>query len=56
MNDIVLEPFDNQTFNQDGKDSAFLKIKYFKLQGLIFQHLAVKEIVKETDKNRIMNG
>ena len=56
MIDIVLEAFDNQTFNQDGKDSAILKITFLNLQGLIFHHLGVKEKVKETDKNWIMNG
>ena len=46
MNDVYAEPFENQTFNQDGNESAILRIKYYNLPKLIFQNLPVKEKVK----------
>ena len=46
----------NQTFNQDGKDRAILKIKYYNPLTLIFQHLPMKEKVKIIEVNRMKNG
>ena len=46
MNDVHVEAFNNQTFNQDGNESAILKIKYYNPPDLIFQHLPVKERFK----------
>ena len=56
MNDIYLEAFNNQTFNEDGDESAILTIKYFNPPDLIFQHLPVKEKVKKIEVNRMRNG
>ena len=46
MNDVHVEAFTNQTFNQDGNESANLKFKNYNPPDLIFQHLPVKEKVK----------
>ena len=61
MNNVYVEAFNNQTFNQDGEESAILRIKYYNPRNLIFQHLAVKEKikndeVKNVEVNRMRNG
>ena len=56
MNDIYVEAFNNKTFNQNGKESAILTIKYYNPPDLIFQHLAVKEKAKIIEVNRMRNG
>ena len=56
MNDVLVEAFNNQTFNQDGKESAIVKIKYYNPPDLIFQHLPVKGKVKKVEVNRMRNG
>ena len=56
MNDIYVEAFNNQTFNEDGDQSAILTIKYYNPPDLIFQHLPVKEKVKKIEVNRMRNG
>ena len=56
MNDIYVEAFNNQTFNEDGDESAILTIKYYNPPDLIFQHLPVKEKVKKREVNRMRNG
>ena len=56
MNDIYVEAFNNQTFNQDGDESAILTIKCYKPPNLIFQHLSIKEKVKKVEVNRMRNG
>ena len=56
MNDIYVEAFNNQTFNEDGDESAILTIKYYNPPDLKFQHLPVKEKVKEIEVNRMRNG
>ena len=56
MSDTFVEAFKNQTFNQDGIESAILKIIYYNPPGLIFQLLAVEEIVKKAEMNRMRNG
>ena len=48
--------FNNQTFNQDGDESAILRIKHYNPRNLIFQHLPVKEKVKNVEVNRMRNG
>ena len=45
MNDVYVEAFIDQTFNQDGDESAILTIKNYNPPNLIFQHLPVKEKV-----------
>ena len=47
MNDVYVEAFNNQSFNEDGDESAILTIKYHNPPDLIFQHLPVKEKVKK---------
>ena len=56
MNDIYVEAFNNQTFNEDGDESAILTIKYYNPPNLIFQHLPVKEKFKNIEVNRMRNG
>ena len=43
MNDVYAEAFNNQTLNQDGNESAILRIKFYNPSNLIFQHLPVKQ-------------
>ena len=47
MNNVYVEAFNNQTFNQDGDESAVLRLKYYNPCDVIFQHLPVKEKVKK---------
>ena len=56
MNDIYVKAFNNQSFNQDGDESAILKIKYYNPPNLIFQHLPIKKKVKKIEVNRMRNG
>ena len=56
MNNVYVEAFNKQTFNQDGDESAILRIKYYNPPDLIFQHLPVKEKVKNFEVNRMRNG
>ena len=56
MNKTYVEAFNNQTFNEDGDESAILTIKYYNPRDLIFQHLPVKEKVKKIEVNRMRNG
>ena len=56
MNDVHLEVFNNQTFNQDGNGSAILKIDYYNALDSLFQHLPIEEKVVKIEVNRIRNG
>ena len=57
MNDVYIESFNFQSFNQDGNASAILKIKYYNPPNLIFQHLPIKKKVeKRIEVNRMRNG
>ena len=56
MNDVYVKAFNDQTFNEDGDETAILTIKYYNPPGLIFQHLPVKEKVKKIEVNRMRNG
>ena len=47
MNDQIVAKSNNQTFAQG---SAILKISYCKSSDLMFQHLPIKEKVKNWDK------
>ena len=42
-NDVYVEAFNNQTFNQDGVQSAIINIKNYNPPDPVFQHLPVKE-------------
>ena len=55
MNGVYVEDFNNQSFNQDGNESAVFKIKYYNPLDLIFQHFPVTERV-ENVVNRMGNG
>ena len=46
MNDVFVNEFNNQTFNEDDNDSAILKIKFYNPPDLIFQHISVKKVKK----------
>ena len=56
MDDVYVEAFNNQSFNEDGNESAILTIKYYNPPDLIFQHLPVKEKVNKIEVNRMRNG
>ena len=56
MNDVYVEAFNNQTFNEDGDESGILTIKFYNPPDLIFQHLPVKEKVEKIEVNRMRNG
>ena len=56
LNDVDVETFNNQTFNQDGNGSAILKINYYNPSDIRFQHLPLKEKVKNLEINRRRNG
>ena len=56
MNNVYVEAFNNQTFNQDGDESAILRIKNYNPRNLIIQHLPVKEKVENIEVNRMRNG
>ena len=55
MNDVYVKPFNNQTFNQDGDESAVLRIKYYNAPNLKFQHLPVKEKFNKIEVNKMRN-
>ena len=42
MNDIFVNDFIDKTFNQDGNDSAILKLNYYSSQNLTLQPLPVE--------------
>ena len=46
MNDVYVKTFNNQTFNEEGNESAIFRIKYHNPPNLMFQHLPVKETLK----------
>ena len=53
MNNVFVIDFINQTFNQDGNDSAVLKTKYYNPPNLILKHLPVKEKGKNIEVNKM---
>ena len=56
MKDVFVNIFNNKTFNEDGDDSALLKIIYYNPPSLIFQHLPINEKVKIIEVNRLRIG
>ena len=56
MNVVYVKTFNNQSFNQDGNESSFLKINYYNPPDLIFQHLPIKEKVGNTEVILMRNG
>ena len=56
MNTTFVDAFNNQTFNEDGDESAILTIKYYNPPDLIFQHWPNKEKIKKIEVNGMRNG
>ena len=68
MDDVYVEAFINETFNQDDEfailrikyynppNLIFQHLKYYNPPNLIFQHLPVEEKVKKIEVNRMRNG
>ena len=56
MNKTFVDALNNQIFNEDGDESAILRIKYYNPPDLIFQHLPNKEKVNNIEANRMRNG
>ena len=56
MNNVFVNVFNDQIFNQDVDDSVLLNIKYYNPPNLIFQHLPIKEKVKNIEVNRMGDG
>ena len=56
MKKTYVNEFNNQTLNQNGNESAILKLKYYNPPGLLFQHLPVQEKIKNNEVNRMRNG
>ena len=55
-NNVYVEAFNNQSFNQDGDESAIFRLKYYNPRDLIFQHLSVEENFKKIELNRMRIG
>ena len=56
MNETYIDAFNNQTFNDDGDESVILRKKFYNPPDLIFQHLPVKEKVKNLQVNHMKVG
>ena len=56
MNDVCVEVFNNQSFNEDGDENAILTNKYYNPPDIIIRHLPVKEKVEKLEVNRMRNG
>ena len=46
MNDVYVEAFNNQTFNQDGDESAILRIKKYNPPDLYFNIYRLRRKLK----------
>ena len=53
MNKTYVDALNNQTFNQNGDECVILGRKYYNPRNLKFQHLPVKEKVKNVEVNRM---
>ena len=56
MNSFYVQKFKNQTFIQDGNESAILKLNNYNPPDLIFQHLPVNGTDKNIEVNRMRIG
>ena len=54
--ETFVEAFNIQTFNHDGNECAILRSNYYKPPNLIFQHLPIKDKVKNIEDIVIRNG
>ena len=50
MNDVFVNEFNNQTFNQDGNDSAFLKTKKITVQQILYFNISLLKKKLKTKK------
>ena len=55
MNEVLVNDFNDQSFNQDCNDSAILKMKNYNPPNLIVQELPIKEKNKIIEVNRMRN-
>ena len=55
MNITYVDVVNNQTVNENGNESAILRVKQYNPRNLIFQH-SIKKKVKNIDINRMRNG
>ena len=55
-NKTYVEASNDQTFNDDGDESAILTKKYYNPPDLKIQHTPVEEKVKKIEFNRMRNG
>ena len=55
-NNVYVEAFKNQTFNQNGNESANLEFNFYNPRELIFQDLSAEEKVKKIEVNTMRNG
>ena len=55
INDVYVEAFNSQTFNEDGNESVILGVKFYNPPNFMFQHLPSKEKVKNMEVNRMRN-
>ena len=56
MNNVCVEAFYIQTFDQEYDESAILKVKFYNPHNLIFQHLSFDEKVGKREVNRMRHG
>ena len=57
MNKVYVEAFNNQTFNQDGEESAILRLIFHNPSIFLFQQLPVKEkLFSKKEVTRMRNG
>ena len=56
MKKTYVDAFKIQPLNQDGIQSADIKINNYNPPDLTFQHIPVKEKVKNIEVNRMRNG
>ena len=56
MNEVYVEAFTIQKFNQDGNEGATMIVKLYNPSNLIFHHSPVKEKVGQVEINQLRNG
>ena len=56
LNDVYIEAFINQSFNQDGNESQLLRINFYNPPNLIFQYILIRRKFKKIEVNRMRDG
>ena len=56
LNDVYVEAFNIQTFNQDGNECAILKLESYSSPDLIFKQASIREKVNIIEVNRMRDG